>query len=84
MVSVSTPGVLPTTIPRCARGIHVDVVVADRHLADHFEIGSGGVHQCAVDAVGEHTEQAIDAAHALAQGFVGRRQLILPDVDDRI
>ena len=67
MVSVRTPGVLPSGDPALAGGFHVDIVVADRHLADDFEARSGGVHQLAVDAVGQHTQQAIDAAHALAE-----------------
>ncbi len=67
--------------PACVGGLHVDVVVADCHLADHLELRSGGVHQGGVDAVGQHTEQAIDAMHALQQSRVGRWQFILPQID---
>jgi len=61
-------------------GRNVDVVVADGHLADHAQ-ARGGVQQGGIDPVGEQAEQAISAGRPLAQDVVGRRQLVLPQID---
>ena len=43
VASVSTSGVLVTTMPaRAGRG-HVDVVVADRDVGDHLQLGAASM-----------------------------------------
>jgi hypothetical protein len=50
-------------------GRHIDVVVADRHVAHGFQLWPGGVEQFGVDAFGEQRHHHVGASHA-AQQFV--------------
>ena len=80
VVSVRTPGVLPTgdAAPR-ARG-HVDVVEADGVVADDPELRPGRVEELVVDPVGQQRQDAIAAGDAAQELVARRRQLVRPDV----
>ena len=57
---------------------HVDVVEADRVIADHLE-PRGRVEQGGVDAIGQQRHQAVTVGDLLADEIVGRRHLLRPD-----
>ena len=61
VVSVSTPGVLPTGTPRRVQAGDVDVVEADREVADDLELRPGRVQQLVVHPVGQQRQHAVHA-----------------------
>ena len=81
VVSVRTPGVLPTGDPPPRAGRHVDVVEPDRVVGDDPQAGTRRVEQLVVDAVGEQREEAIHAGDPPQQLVARRRQLVLPQVE---
>ena len=76
--SVSTSGVLVTTMPRDARVGDVDVVVADGDVRDDLQLRAGVDHRL-VDLLGEHAHERVLAGHARAQ--LGRRHDALAGED---
>ena len=81
MVSVSDAGRITEQDAALAGGFHVDVVVADGHLADDFETEpAASMSAPSMRSVSSESRPS-DAAHALAQRVVGGRQFVLPDVD---
>ena len=79
VASVSTPGVLPTRDAARGGGGHVDVVEADREVADDLE-PRRGVEQRGVDPVGQQRHQAVAVGDLLPQHLVRRRQRLGPDL----
>jgi hypothetical protein len=66
VVSVSTSGVLLTRMrTRGCRG-QIDVVVADGHVGDHFEVRRG-VENGRVHPIGQQAHQAIDGVNGRLQ-----------------
>src|SRR5439155_18169429 len=57
----------------------VDVVEADRVVADHAELRTGRVEQLVVDTVGEEREDAVAARNGVEQLGAWRRKLVGPD-----
>ncbi len=65
-----------------ARG-DIDVVVADREVADDLELRPGGVQQLVVDPVGQQCQQPVHTGHAAEQLVAWRRQDTVPDIHER-
>ena len=58
VASVSTSGVLETTIPRRVASANVDAVVADSEVRDDAEARPGGVEELGADDVGGDRHEA--------------------------
>ena len=81
VVSVSTPGVLPTgNAPRGA-GREIDVVDPDGHLRHHLELRSRRLEHGFVDAVGDQADDAVNAANMFEQVVAPWREVARPDVE---
>ena len=79
VVSVRTPGVLPTgMLARRARG-DVDVVEPDGEVADDLELRAGAVEELVVDPIREQGQDAVAALDRAEEDVARRRQLVLPD-----
>ena len=74
---------LPTATPRARAGGDVDVVEADRVVADDLELRPGRVEELVVDPVGQQRQDPVAARDASQQLVARRRQLVRPEVQRR-
>ena len=80
VVSVSTPGVLPTGMPARGGRLEVDVVHADGVVRDRPQ-PRRRLDQLGVDRVGEQRQQPLELGRAREQLVPARRQLLGPHLD---
>ena len=77
-------------MPSSVAVAHVDVVVADRHVADDAQRAGARLQHRGVDAVGEHADDRVDAHDRGAQlvggerGVVGALDDLGPGGDERV
>ena len=69
--------------PAPGAGRDIDVVEADRVVADHLQRRAGGIQQLVIDPVGQQGQDPVAPGHATEQLGARRRQLALPHVRAR-